>query len=150
MRLLSPERAAERIEHLVHFDTQRTSTGLDLTVGAVHRLTGAGQLDFGGGEYEAAAIEPMPPEKYRPDDAYGWWELRPGVYLVQYNEHVAPGEDEVAFVFPHERLLKAGARHPAFRVDEARRPLEAILVVGERGLRLKENSRLSTLILLEV
>ena len=148
MQLLSPKEAADRTENIVYFDTQETASGLDLTAAEIHRLTSSGALDFGGSEYEPAGTEAISPTKDQPDDDYGWWELREGTYLVRYNEGVNPGAGEVALIYPHERLLKAGAHHGAFRVDEPRRPLQTLLIVGSHGLRLKENCRISSMVVL--
>lgn len=149
MQILSSEQVAEQLTGLVHLDTQQSATGVDLTAGSIHRVTGPGRLDFGGSEYEEVEYEPIEPQRYQPDDDYGWWELKAGTYRVRYNESIAPGEGHIAFVFPHERLLKAGAHHPAFCIGEARDPFGILLTVGERGVRIKENSRVSTLVILE-
>ena len=52
---------AQQLDNLVHLDTQRAPNGIDLTVGAVLRTTGHGQLDFGGGEFRAAPRERLEP-----------------------------------------------------------------------------------------
>lgn len=148
MQILSPEQIAEQLTGLVHLDTQRSATGIDLTASSIHRAAGPGRLDFGGSEYEEAEHAPLEPQRYRPEDDYGWWELKAGTYRVRYNEGLAPAEGHLAFVFPHERLLKAGVHHPAFCIGEARDPLDVLLTVGERGVRIKENSRVSTLVIL--
>lgn len=149
MRLLTGEKSAAYLEGIVHLDTQAAERGLDLTVAEVHRLTGPGALDFGGSEFEEAPLEKIASEKADPDDDYGWWTLDAGTYLIHYNEAAAPDEGCVALVFPQERLLKAGAAHPAFVVDERRDPLETLLNVGALGLRLKENARVSRLLIVE-
>lgn len=138
---------ADKLDGLVHLDTQAAPHGVDLTVTAVFRLTGAGSLDFGGSEFEEAARERLEPEKAQPDDDYGWWELRAGTYVVRYNESVS--EAGVLLVTPHRRLLQAGAHHAAFQVQEPTDQLEAVLIVPERGVRIKENARISRLAILE-
>jgi len=59
---------ASQLDGLVHLDTQRASTGIDLTVDAVFRTTGPGQLDFGGGEFRAVPRERIGPTLDEPDD----------------------------------------------------------------------------------
>lgn len=149
MRILSSDVAAERTERLVHLDTQRADGGLDLTADEIHRLAGPGALDFGGSEFEAAPREPVEPELAHPGDDYGWWELSGGTYLVRYNEALALEENETALVFPLDRLHQAGASHPAFTAHGRRDPLETLLRVGEAGCRLKENCRISRLLVTE-
>ncbi len=115
----------------------------------VHRLSGPGALDFGGSEFEEAPHEQVAPEKASPDDDYGWWNLGAGAYLLRYNETADLGDDHLAFVFPHERLLQAGASHAAFQISGGRDPLGALLTVGAQGVRIKENARVSRLLLFQ-
>lgn len=148
-RILDLDDTHDRVGGLLHLETQGAAVGLDLTVGEVSRLTGPGSLDFGGSELEAAEREPLEPELRDPDDDYGWWDLEPGSYLIRYNESVEPDEGNLAHVLPLERLLRAGASHPAFLVDGPRKPLETLLSVGSAGCRLKENCRVSRLVIVE-
>lgn len=145
--MLTGTETADILTDLVHQDTQQRAYGIDLTVGEVYRLTGSGRLDFGGSEYEAATRERMRPKKAQPEDDYGWWDVQPGTYLIRYNETL-PATDHIAFLEPHERLLNAGAWHPSIHVDAPQDPLEMLLTVGERGCAIKENARISRLLLL--
>jgi deoxycytidine triphosphate deaminase len=141
---------AERLEKLIHPPTQIHDYAVDLTVAQVYRVAGGGNLDFGGSEFAEAPREPLEPQLVKPDDKYGWWELPPGTYIVRYNEAVDPGERGIAFIQPHERTLLAGAYHPAFHFRGRREVLETLFIVGEGGCRLKENSRISKLLIFEV
>lgn len=151
MRLLSARETHSHLDGLVHFDTQApTETGLDLTAAGVFAFTGRGQIDFGGSEAHAAERQRLDPQKDDPTDDYGWWSLEAGTYAVDYNESVELDRGEAALIVPHERLLATGAHHPAFWLQaprEAGGPLEAVLSVGGPGMRIKENARLSTLLL---
>lgn len=147
--MLDPDELAEQLDGLVHLDTQRAPDGLDLTVDAVYRTTGHGQLDFGGGEFEAAPREPLNPVLDDPDDDYAWWTLEEGAYVVRYNEALTLTEEQRARISPLERTLHAGAHHGTFVLDEGRDPLETLLVVTRMGCRLKENCRLSRLVVLD-
>ncbi len=149
MRTLETDDVADRVDGLVHLDTQRADGGLDLTVDEVHRPTGPGALDFGESEFEPAERQPLEPELAHADDDYGWWELSGGSYLIRYNEAPALEEDETGLVFPLDRLRQAGASHEAFLVRGRRHRLETLLRVGEAGCRLKENCRVSRLIVTE-
>ena len=147
MLVLNGEAASTHVDRLVHLDTQRTDLGLDLTVGAVFRVTGAGQLDFGGSEFAPADREKLSPQRANPDDDYGWWKLERGTYVIRYNEALSLGEGQRAQVFPHQRLLQAGATHATFVVDGAQDPVEVLLMVGDAGCHVKENSRVSRLLI---
>lgn len=145
MEWLDVEDVADRLDNLVHFDTQRTPTGIDLTVGSVERLLGAGALDFGGGEFEQAVTQEVEPELKSEDDEYGWWTLEGGFFRITYNESFVPDEGEYGLVRPLERLLAAGATHAEFHLDGETDPIVALLQVGPQGVELKENFRASRL-----
>lgn len=146
MRILDADATAGLVGGLVHLPTQRAPAGLDLTVERVARVAGPGRLDFGGSELAAAAREELGPELASPGDDYGWWELAAGTYLVRYNEAVELADGQVATVHALPRLLQAGASHPAFVADGAGEPLQVLLTVGEGGCALKENCRISRLL----
>ena len=133
----------ERIDGLVHEPTQAHDGGVDLTVAAVHRVSGPGQIDFGGGELDPAQTTTVGTEKRDPDDDYGWWELPGDQYLVEYNETLTPGDGERLVVQPRDELLARGAFHPTLHARE----LDAIPVsVPDPGIHLKENARISTVV----
>jgi deoxycytidine triphosphate deaminase len=142
----SPSILAQQPDGLVHLDTQRAPDGFDLTVDAVYRTTGHGQLDFGGSEFEAAPREPLTPVLDDPDDDYAWWTLEEGPYVIRYNESLTLEDGQQALVYPLERTLHAGAHHSTFVLDEGRGPLETLFAVGRMGCRLKENCRVSRLV----
>ncbi len=148
MRILDADATAARLGGLVHLDTQRAASGLDLTVDEVARLTGPGSLDFGGSEFAPADLATLDPELADPADDYGWWELEAGTYAVRFNEAIDLEEGQVGVVHPLPRLQRAGAAHAAFVVDGAEDPVEALLTVGAAGCRLKENCRVSRLLVL--
>jgi len=139
----------QHLDGLVHLDTQRAPNGLDLAVDSVFRITGHGQLDFGGSEFQSVPRERMEPVLDDPEDDHGWWALETGAYVIQYNESLSLDDEEQAVVTPLERTLHAGAHHGSFVLNEARDPLETLLVVSRMGCRLKENCRVSRLIVFE-
>lgn len=147
--MLPADALAQQLDGLVHLDTQRAPGGIDLTVETVFRTTGHGQLDFGGSEFEAAPREPLTPVLDDPNDDYGWWTLEEGAYVVRYNESVSLDADQQAIVAPLERTLRAGAHHGTFVLDDDREPLETLLVVSRMGCRLKENCRVSRLVVID-
>jgi len=147
-RILDLDDTRSHVDRLLHLDTQKADVGLDLTVGAVFRLTGPGSLDFGGSERRDAERKEVNPALRDPDDDYGWWALEAGTYLIRYNESLDLADDQIAHVLPLERLLLAGASHPGFLVDGSRNPLETLLSVGHAGCNLKENCRVSRVLIL--
>ncbi|WP_254838407.1 dCTP deaminase [Natronomonas marina] len=131
------------IDDLVHEPTQTEGRGVDLTAAGVHRVAAPGRVDFGGGELEAADLEAVETEPRNPDDDYEWWHLDAGRYLLSYNESLSAPEDVSLLVQTREAVRARGAFHPTLHVDS----LSAVpLAVGGAGLRLKENARVSTLL----
>jgi hypothetical protein len=131
----------ELLDGIVHEPTQTGGRGFDLTVAQVHRIEGAGRVDFGGGELEPAHVGPHPSEQRNPEDDYEWWSLDAGQYLLEYNESVPA--DAVLTIQTREELLARGAFHPTLRTPSLGR---VPLSVGGDGLRLKENARVSTVV----
>lgn len=154
MRILDADATVSQIGGLVHLDTQRAPAGLDLTVDRIARVTGPGRLDFGGSEFAPAGRERIEPRLAAPEDDYGWWELETGTYVARYNESLELDPGRVGAIHPLPRLLQAGASHPGFVVDggEGRgdgAPLEVLLTVGGGGCALKENCRISRLLVVD-
>jgi deoxycytidine triphosphate deaminase len=143
--MLSADDVATHLDGLVHLDTQRAPDGVDLTVDAVFRTMGHGQLDFGGSEFETAPREKLSPVLDDPEDDYAWWTLEEGAYVIRYNESLSLGEDERATIVPLQRTLHAGAYHPTGTLHGNHTPLETLLLVSRMGCRLKENCRVSRL-----
>lgn len=136
---------AQQLDGLVHLETQRAPNGIDLTVDAVARTTGPGQLDFGGREAQATPHEWIDPVLDDAEDDYGWWTLGTGAYLIRYNEALTLEAGQQATISPLERTLHADAHHGTFVLDEGRDPIETLLVVSRMGCRIKENARVSRL-----
>ena len=130
------------LDGIVHEPSQTEGRGFDLTVTEIHEVASPGRVDFGGGELEAAELEPHPSEKRNPDDDYEWWHLDAGQYLLEYNESLdASG---LSFTLQtRDELLARGTFHPTLSVTSLPR---VPLSVGGAGIRLKENARVSTLV----
>ena len=132
---------ADRLDGIVHADTQVTDRGVDLTAAEISVVDDPGRIDFGGGELTDAASSPVETEKRNPEDDYGWWNVEEGTYLLSYNETLT-GED-LLVLQPRTELRERGASHPTLFTDS----LGTVpLSVPTGGLRLKENARVSTLL----
>jgi hypothetical protein len=137
---MSPDDLADRLDGLVHRDTQLHDAGVDLTVSEVHLPSGPAQVDFGGGELTDASTTRLDSTKRAPDDDYGWWNLGGGTYLLAFNESLSGGE--AVQLQPRTDLVERGCSHPTLRVTD----LPAVpLSVPPAGVQLKENARVSTL-----
>ena len=146
MKPLSGEEGMGFVEGLVYAKKQVRDVSIDLTVREVLSMEGASALDFGGGEYKQPDVRAIEPMKHEDEDEYGWWSLEEGQYLVKYNETV-DGLGGFGLISPHPRLLKACGTHPTLFVQEWEKDYIMPLTVPKNGLRLKENARISKLVL---
>ena len=150
MQYLAGKAVAERIQGLISEKHQRHHYETDLTVRAIYRVTGPGSVDFGGSEETEAPRDELSPVKRSDQDQYGWWDLGPGSYVVRFNETPHLEENQIAFLQPHERLMRAGALHGSYNFRETREFLETTIMVGSGGIRIKENARVSKLLVLRI
>lgn len=75
----------DRVDGLLHEETQIHDGGLDVTAADVLSVDQPGRVDFGGSELESAQLRSVETTYRQPDDDYAWWELDAGQYLVAYN-----------------------------------------------------------------
>ena len=142
---LKGEKLISRLDGIIHEGTQVNESGLDLTVDKIFSLECRGDLDFGGGERKDSGLNELIPEKRKEEDDYGWWELEEGLYIIEYNEEPASGEENIGLVVPLERLLRNGGFHPSVPAENSLSG-SCLLIVGKEGLALKENARISRLV----
>lgn len=144
MEILEGEKTKDHLKDIVHADTQVSEQGIDLTVSQIYRVEEKGEIDFGGSERKDAEITEIEPELRNSDDDYGWWELTPGTYLMEYNEEIST--DELTCIQPLSRLTRNSTTHSTLIVSE----LGLIpLQVGGQGISIKENSRVSRLFIIK-
>jgi deoxycytidine triphosphate deaminase len=148
MPRLSGNKCLESISGIIYARKQVHSDSVDLTVKRIIKLQSAGELDFGGSEYKAADTDAVAPVKKSPDDEYSWWNLEHGFYLVSFNEKFNLAKDVLGIIFPHSRLIRSGGIHSPSIVSKDEDPPVILLQVGPHGLRLKENARISSLIVM--
>lgn len=138
-----PDSLVEMLDGIVHEPVQTDGRGVDLTLADVFEVTAPGRVDFGGGELEAAGLDPVETEQRNPEDDYGWWNLEAGQYLIAYNESINGPTDREFLVQTRDEVRVRGGFHPTMQLTELRR---VPFAVGGAGIRLKENARVSTLL----
>lgn len=150
MELLTGNKAKKNVKNLIYEKHQVSEDSVHLTAGKIYRLKTGGDIDFGGSEENASEKEEVEPVKRSPEDKYGWWNLPKGEYLIQFNEEIKLKKGQLGILQPLDRTLKAGAFHPAkFITSETEEPDKVLLKVGEKGFSVKENARISSLLILE-
>ena len=135
-------------EGLISGKKQQGVFSIDLTVQAISMVSRGGALDFGGSEYQEASLLPLEAEKKTPDQPYGWWDLASGDYLVFYNEEIKIASPGLIVIFPNQRLLSAGASHASLVLANFDQKTCAQIHVGPQGLKIKQNARISTAIVI--
>jgi len=145
MQLVSGKEAAQRVRNLIKAEQQTHAYAVELTAKQLYSLNPTGAVDFGGSEYVAAERHPVPSHQKHSQDRYQWWTLVHGAYQVEFNEVIELADDEMALLEPHERLLRAGAEHPALFLRGKLNPLTILLSVSGARLEIKQNARISTL-----
>lgn len=137
------------LEDIVYADKQILDDGIHLTVNKVLNLTKRGDIDFGGSEYKESQTREIPPVKRSPDDKYGWWSLPEGEYLIVYNEKIRDSipQEDIIFLQPALRLVRNGSYHPTLIINN-QGSITTTLFVGKKGLKIKENARISKLLII--
>jgi hypothetical protein len=141
--VLTGEKIASLTQGLISAKKQKGECSLDLTVRSISLIDTAGTLDFGGSEYAEASMQELIPEKRGPEEPYGWWKLKPGKYLIAYNESITPPSNAVIMIFPHQRLVAAGISHGNAAVDRLDTSIRILMNIGPEGGAIKENARIS-------
>jgi deoxycytidine triphosphate deaminase len=143
MELLAGKDAAARVSGMISAKHQVHGYAVGLSVRNIYAIDPTGQVDFGGGEYVAAAKVPMEAQRRSREDKYTWWELDRGGYFVEFNEALELAPDEMAILEPDERLIRAGASHPAILLRGRVAPIETLLRVDALRISIKQNARIA-------
>ncbi|MBN2406257.1 MAG: hypothetical protein JXJ19_01040 [Elusimicrobia bacterium] len=146
MKFVGGKDAADFLDNFVYRKKQVNKYAVDLTAGRIYRVTGVGELDFGGSEFKSAGRKLISPVKKKKEDSYGWWELEPGVYMAVFNEVSRFARGHRAVVQPHEHLIASGNSHPVLVLHEGDK-MEVPLNIAAR-VRIKQNARISRMYLI--
>lgn len=148
-RIIDVGQFIQQVSGIIHAPKQQAAPYLELTLKKLFRLKSAGTLDFGGSEFREAMGEPCLPVKQHPEDSYGWWELHEGYYLMQFNEGLELPVNQIALLEPHPRLLAAGSFHPTLTIRALQPEVKVPLWIPKIGLRIKQNARISRMLVFE-
>ena len=143
MKIFKLDEIEGAIFDLIFKDKQFHGRTLFLTLKTVYRILGKGSVDFGGGEYVQADREKLEPVKRSFDDNYGWWDLEPGTYPIEYNERFESEKERLYLISPSRRIFSSGTFHPVIVVVEKKYSPKGLLIVGGSGISIKENGRIS-------
>lgn len=147
MQIIRGEKILKYVSNLINEKKQLYSECVNLTIKAVYEISSRGQIDFGGSEFNLGSRKEIIPKKIIPDDKFGWWDLEQGDYLILFNEKINIPDRFFGFIQPLERILVNGTTHESMFVLSHIDKVEVNLRVGKRGLKIKQNSRVSNLII---
>jgi len=129
------------VSEYIDIETQLQPHGLDITVREVHRLQGAGRVDFNNSGRRIPESSPL---------AWSgeWLHLDGGAYKVLFNEVLNIPTNMAALGRPRSSLLRCGVSlHTAVWDAGYRGRSEALLhVLNPAGFDLKRNARILQLV----
>ena len=140
------------ISDYINLDVQLTPNGFDLTINSICTFDSAGALDFSNKERVLPSQKEIIPQKQKPDDKFGWWDLKAGSYKVRTNETVNLANDLAAICFSRTSLLRMGAftQHGVWDAGFSGKG-EFVLIVGnQQGIKIKQNARIAQLVFLPI
>ena len=117
--------------------------GVDLSLEAVWRFTGAGSLG------RANADRALPEREDLTFDADGWLDLAPASYGIRYAEWVELPVDSGGLCFPRSSLLRMGLHVPTAVWDAGYggRGEGLLSVTNPHGVRIQRGARIAQLVL---
>jgi deoxycytidine triphosphate deaminase len=148
VEFLEGQHVGKLLRNMIHEKTQVHAKSVDLTMKAVSRIATTSSIDFGGSEFAPGDRVTLMPKKMDPSDKYGWWLLAAGEFLIEYNECLSLPPRHIAIIQPHQRLIEAGATHETRLIAEPTERLMSLVQVCQADVRIKENARISELIVL--
>jgi dUTP pyrophosphatase len=130
------------IEGAVDIATQVQPNGVDLTLRDISQYQGPGLIDFSNARRTLPQLLPVP------FDAKGEAYLKPGAYLVTFNEIVSLPLDLAALGRTRSSLLRCGAAlHTAvWDAGYSGRSQSLMMVYNEAGLALTRDARIMQLV----
>jgi len=142
--LIPGKMASDYVEGMLQPENQVKSWWVELTLKQVYILEEPGNLDFSGKELKAGKLKKYPKMKME-GDAYGWWTLGGGSYVIEFNEKISLPENSYALLSPSPNLVINEASHPTMVIHPGENISHTTLSVGPPGVNLKENAIISRL-----
>ena len=150
MKIVSGQSILDFVKNHINLEKQLHSESINLTIKSIYEIQSKGRIDFGGSEFVIGNRKEITPVKEKPDDKLGWWDLPHGDYLIVFNEKVHLIKGYIGILQPLERLIVNGTTHESVMITSNVDKVEANLRVGRSGLMIKQNARISNLIIFKV
>ena len=135
------------VRNLRHAAQQQQPCGVDLTLRRVSEWTSAATIDFDNSKRQAAKVTTLPF-----DNTSCTITLRPGAYLIDFNETVQVPRSCLATVFPRSSLWRSGVGVNAGVVDAGYEgAMGALLEVkNPNGIVLYKDAKLAQIVFEEM
>ncbi len=146
-KILSGEAMERFVRPLISEKHQVSDRSIILTVKSICETTKPISLDFGGSEYKEAEMKCLTPKKKKKSDEYGWWKLKKGDYIVEFNETVELRPNQFAILQAWE---KNSLEHETKLILGKKENLKVRIYVDKEGANIKENARFSELFVFEL
>lgn len=134
------------VESAIDSQVQTQMCGVELTLQKIEEFRSQGSIAYDNRERTLPAVQELG------FDEAGWVDLKPGSYLVTFNEIVNIPRDVAALARPRSSLLRCGASLETALWDPGYRGRsQSLLVVhNSSGIRLKRNARLLQLVFMRL
>ncbi|MCG3220292.1 MAG: deoxyuridine 5'-triphosphate nucleotidohydrolase [Candidatus Heimdallarchaeota archaeon] len=137
-----PPFSKETIREYIDLKTQTQIAGFDLSVKEIMHFEDGGVLDFDNSK----RIIPQHVSLEKKGDA---WMLKPGGYLVRYNEIVEVPYDAVGIVLPRSSLMRCGATIFSAVWDPGYKGRGVGLMVTYAEIKIHQNTRIAQLMFIK-
>lgn len=129
------------VSNMIDQSVQISPNGVELTLHKIFTFKGPGAVDFSNKERRIPEYEELPLQN-------GQYRLRPGTYLVTYNETVRIPPDMIAIGRPRSSLLRSGVTIESAVWDAGYegRSRGLLIVYNQNGFIVKPNARLLHLV----
>jgi dUTP pyrophosphatase len=136
------EQKPSLLEGYVDLESQLQPNGLDMTLREIASMENAGQVAASDKERRVSTLKPLD------FDDSGFIDLKPGPYMVTYNEIVTLPVNVMALARPRSSLLRCGVTIGAAVWDAgySGRSQSLLVVYNPHGFRLQKNARILQLV----
>jgi dUTP pyrophosphatase len=139
--LLTLIKKQQLVSNMQDQEVQVSPNGIELTLHKIFTFKEAGRVDFSNKQRRIPAYEELPLSQ-------GQYKLKPGTYLVMYNETVRIPRDMIAIGRPRSSLLRSGVTVESAVWDAGYegRSRGLLTVYNPHGFIVKPNARLLHLV----
>jgi len=137
-----PPFSKDTIKDYINLETQTQIAGFDLTVKEIMVLEDGGVLDFDNTKRNI-------PKHKTLKKTEGAWKLKPGGYLVRYNEVVEVPFDAVGIVLPRSSLMRCGGTIFSAVWDPGYKGRGVGLMITHAEISIHQNTRIAQLMFIK-